>query len=93
VERHVTTYLAEIHPFHPVIEIPTLERLHSSVCEEGLLWNAESALILQILALGAMSASLPYLALRRVGYAIQNLGIIVTQFHYLQGFASHLFCF
>ena len=81
-----------------VMEISTIERLSGLVCEGGLLWNTDSALILQILALGAMHASLPYLgyycaSIRRMGYGVQNLGIIATQFHYLQGFVSHLFCF
>jgi len=92
VGRLVTTYLAEIHPFHPVMEISTIEHLSRLVCEEGLLWNADSALILQILALGAMHASLPYLgyycaSIRRMGYGIQNLGVTAAQFHYLQGYA------
>ena len=98
VEHLITIYLAEIHPFHPVLEISTIERLKTLVCEEGLLWNAESALILEILALGAMHASKPYhdyyfAAIRRMGYGIQNLGVTAIQIYYLQGFASHLICF
>jgi len=98
VEHLITTYLAEIHPFHPVLEISAIERLKTLVCEEGLLWSADSALILQILTLGAMHASQPYhdyyfAAIRRMGYGIQNLGVTAIQIHYLQGFASHPFCF
>jgi len=98
VESLITTYLAEIHPFHPVMEIKTINHLSSSVCEAGLEWTPESALILQILAVGAIYASQPYTdyyssAIRRMGFATQNPGIIASQFYYLQGFVSHLFCF
>lgn len=98
VERLVKIYLAEIHPFHPVVEVATIERLVKVLCEEGLLWHAESALVLQILALGAMLASQPYLdyycaGIRRMGYGIQNLGILAAQFHYLQGYMSPLTSF
>jgi len=98
VENLITIYLAEIHPFHPVLEISTIERLKTLICEEGLLWSAESALILEILALGAVHASKPYhdyyfAAIQRMGYGIQNLGVTAIQIHYLQGFEPHLFCF
>ena len=91
VNRLIKTYLNDIHPFHPIMEASTIERLATTLSEEGLLWHAESALVLQVLALGAMLSSQPYLdyycaGIRRMGYAVQNLGILAAQFHYLQGY-------
>jgi hypothetical protein len=95
IDRLVKTYLNEVHPFHPVLEVSTIERLAKTLSEEGLLWHAESALVLQVLALGAMLSSQPYLdyycaAVRRMGYAVQNLGMLAAQFHYLQAYAPYI---
>jgi hypothetical protein len=98
IDGLIKAYLADIQPFHPVVEVLTIERLVRVLCEEGLLWSAECALILQILALGAMFTSQPYLdyycaGIRRMGYGIQNLGIVASQFHYLQGFGPYFVSF
>lgn len=94
IDRLVKVYLSEVHPFHPVLEVSTIERLAKTLSEEGLLWHAESALVLQVLALGAMLSAQPYQdyycsAIRRMGYAVQNLGMLAAQFHYLQGYEPY----
>lgn len=97
VQKLVETYLTGIHPIHPVLEIATIERIKKELDEDGLCWNGETAIMLLILAVACVISSQDCLeyysaAKRRLGFAVNTVGHMSIQAHYLQGYDLFLPC-
>ena len=93
VQRLVDSYMSGIHPLHPIMKVAEIERIQKELDENGLSWNGETAIIMQILALGALLAGLEsmdysYAAKRRMGFAIEENNVMAVQTHYLQGYVQ-----
>ena len=91
VQRLVDRYLTDIHLLHPIIEAETVQRLAKEIDEAGVSWSGETAIILIILAIGALLEDGGYLeyilaAKKRWGFAVENVDIISIQVHYLNGY-------
>lgn len=97
IQKLVETYFTGIHPMHPVLEIATIERIKKELDEDGLCWNGETAIILLILAIACVISgqdSLEYYsaAKRRLGFAVDTVGHMSIQAHYLQGYDPFSLC-
>jgi hypothetical protein len=93
VQRLVDNYMTGIHPLHPIMEVAEIERIQKELDEDGLLWTGETAIIMQILALGAVIAGIDsmdysYAAKRRMGFAVEGISVMAVQAHYLQGYVQ-----
>lgn len=91
VQKLVQRFIQALHPVYPVVELATIERLQQRLDEDGLGWTGEDAIIMQILALGALSCGEDpneyiHSANRRLGLACENVDILAIQVHYLQGY-------
>ena len=90
VQKLFHFFLEEIHPLHPVIDIPTLDQILKELEEDGLSWTGESAVIMHILAIGCILAGQDPLeyncaAKRRMGFAVEQVNILAIQAHFLLG--------
>jgi hypothetical protein len=91
VQKLVQRFIEALHPVYPVVELATIERLQQRLDEDGLGWTGEDAIIMQILALGALSCGEDpneyiHSANRRLGLACEKVDILAIQVHYLQGY-------
>ena len=90
VQKLFHFFLEEIHPLHPVIDIPTLDQILKELEEDGLSWTGESAVIMHILTIGCILAGQDPLeyncaAKRRMGFAVEQVNILAIQAHFLLG--------
>jgi hypothetical protein len=90
-QRLLDRFLAEVHPLHPIIEVSTVDRIKKELNEDGLSWDGETAVVMHILAIGAMLEGEDPLgfnsaAKRRMGFAVERVGVMAIQAHYFQGY-------
>lgn len=97
IQKLVDLFFAWIHPLHPIIEVASVERIKSQLDEDGLSWTGETAMIMHILAIGAIlgghdSAEYHSAAKRRMGFAIEKVDTMAIQANFLEGLYWHLLC-
>jgi hypothetical protein len=95
VQKLYKRFLEDIYPIHSIIDIPILDQMLKELEEDGLLWTGESAVIMQILAIGCILAGedpLEYncAAKRRMGFSVEQVNILAIQAHYLLGYRSSI---
>jgi len=90
VQRLVQEFLDGLYPLHPVLELTALERIKREMEEDYVAYTGETAIFMQVLALGALlagenSEAYATAAKRRLAYAVERVDCMAIQAHYLQG--------